>query len=96
MAVIHNVWIKGWNSIYQQAPYILERDYTDFIQYCLAWHACLEVHHDGEEEDFFPKVEEAIGKKGFLSVAVDQHGTLVLFCTHCSRRLLHYFRHLPA
>ena len=75
MAIIHNVWIKGWNSIYQQAPYILERDYPDFIQYCLAWHTCLEVHHDGEEEDLFPKVEEAIGRKGFLSVAVDQHGT---------------------
>ena len=73
MALVHNIWIKGWNSIYLQAPHILERDFADFIQYALAWYDCLEVHHDGEEEDLFPKIEAAIGRKGFLSPAVDQH-----------------------
>ena len=38
MALVHNVFIRGYNSIYQQAPHIRPADYRDFywLLPCLA------------------------------------------------------------
>jgi hypothetical protein len=33
----------------------------------------LHIHHTGEEEDFFPHVEELSGEKGIMEVNVQQH-----------------------
>lgn len=74
MTTVHNMFIRGWNSIYQQAPVISDRDYADFIQYALTWHWVLDLHHDGEEKDLFPRFEREIGVPGFMSGSVDQHG----------------------
>ena len=73
MAQIHNVLFRGYNSIYQQAPYVHKSDYSDFIRYALVWYDFIEVHHTGEEEDLFPKIEEIVGQKDFMGVAVEQH-----------------------
>ena len=74
MTLSHNSFIRGFNSIYQQAPRIKPVDYKDFIGYCLAWHTCIEVHHHYEETLFFPAIEEAVGEKGIMDGEVEQHG----------------------
>ncbi|MCJ1313260.1 hypothetical protein MMC25_006937 [Agyrium rufum] len=73
MALSHNSFIRGFNSIYQQAPRIEATDRDDFIDYCIAWHDCVAAHHHYEETDFFPAIDEAAGEKGLMDGAVDQH-----------------------
>lgn len=75
MALSHNAFIRGFNSIYQQAPRIQTTDKKDFVDYCIAWHDCIAQHHHYEETEFFPAIDKAAGKKGLLDAAVDQHGT---------------------
>lgn len=75
MALSHNAFIRGFNSIYQQAPRIsLPADKKDFVGYCLAWVDCVVQHHHYEETEFFPALDKAARKKGLMDGAVDQHG----------------------
>ncbi|KAK1971086.1 hemerythrin HHE cation binding domain-containing protein [Colletotrichum sublineola] len=73
MALIHNMAIRGLNSIYLQAPYVSSSDSKAFLRYTLAWYSLLHVHHSGEEADFFPAVEELTGQKGLMDCNVSQH-----------------------
>jgi len=63
MALIHNAILRGYNTIYLQAPHVQPADYEDFIGYCLTWYRLVKSHHDDEEENLFPKVVEVLGKK---------------------------------
>jgi len=74
MALSHNSFIRGFNSIYQQAPRIQPADSVDFVGYCLAWHDCVAEHHHYEETEFFPAIDKAVGEKGVMDGAVEQHG----------------------
>jgi len=74
MTLSHNSLIRGFNSIYQQAPRISQSDYSDFFGYCLAWHRCVEEHHMHEEVNYFPEIEKATGQKGVMDGEVEQHG----------------------
>ena len=74
MTLSHNSFIRGFNSIYQQAPRIALSDHKDFIGYCLAWHACIEEHHHYEETNFFPAIDKAVGEEGVMNWEVEQHG----------------------
>lgn len=76
MALSHNSFIRGFNSIYQQAPRIPEADRLDFAGYCLAWHSLIHQHHYYEETDFFPNIDKAAGKKGLMDGAVNEHGMI--------------------
>ncbi|KAI9783036.1 MAG: hypothetical protein M1816_001613 [Peltula sp. TS41687] len=73
MALSHNSFIRGFNSIYQQAPRITVSDSKDFIGYCLAWHACVDEHHHYEETKLFPAIEAAVGEEGILDGEVEEH-----------------------
>lgn len=73
MALVHNCIIRGFNSIYNQAPHIRPSDYKSFVAYCYACFEGLEAHHTGEETHFFPDIEAATGKKGIMEVNVKQH-----------------------
>lgn len=73
MSLVHNMVIRGLNSIYLQAPRVSQNDVLSFLQYALAWWALVNVHHTGEETDFFPYLEDATGQKGLMDVNVDQH-----------------------
>lgn len=73
MCVVHNVLLRGLNSIYIQGPNIQPADYTDFIGYSLCWHSVVHEHHTSEEDQFFPEIEEAVGEKGLLDGNVQQH-----------------------
>lgn len=71
--MVHNTLLRGLNSIYNQAPNIRPEDYKEFIGYSLSWHSVLYDHHTGEEEHFFPGIEEAVGEKGLLDGSVEEH-----------------------
>ncbi|KAK7393861.1 hypothetical protein QQX98_013356, partial [Neonectria punicea] len=73
MTLVHNMIIRGLNSIYLQAPLVSAADAPSFLQYCRVWYALLYVHHTGEEKEFFPYVEDATGKKGLMDNNLDQH-----------------------
>jgi hemerythrin-like domain-containing protein len=74
MALSHNSFIRGFNSIYQQAPRVSSADKEDFVGYCLAWHEMITEHHHYEETDFFPNVDKAARKNGLMDGAVHEHG----------------------
>lgn len=78
MALVHNMVIRAFNSIYKQAPKMRQEDVVDFLHYCSAWHSALKGHHDAEEEVYVPGIEEATGVKGIMDTEIHEHGILVL------------------
>ncbi|KAI1393172.1 uncharacterized protein F4822DRAFT_423634 [Hypoxylon trugodes] len=56
MALLHNAILRGFNSVYQQAPHVRPGDRADFVGYALTWHKFVATHHDDEETVLFPKV----------------------------------------
>jgi hypothetical protein len=76
MALSHNSIIRGFNSIFQQAPRLQTTvDRCDFVGYCLAWIACVTTLFHYEETEFFPNVNKAAGQDGLLDDAVHEHET---------------------
>ncbi|KAK6851591.1 hypothetical protein PG995_011716 [Apiospora arundinis] len=73
MALSHNAFIRGFNSIYQQAPRVPAVDKADFVGYCIAWHDCVEAHHRYEETTFIPSVNKAAGQTGLMQAAIEEH-----------------------
>ncbi|KAK0721227.1 hypothetical protein B0T21DRAFT_337901 [Apiosordaria backusii] len=74
MALSHNAFIRGFNSIYQQAPRVtLPADKADFAGYSVAWADCVHMHHHYEETEFFPNLDKAAGQKGLMDGAVHEH-----------------------
>lgn len=74
MCLLHNSIIRGFNSIYLQAPHVKEGDRSDFIGYALTWHKFVQSHHDDEEENLFTKVEEVLGDKEVFTETHAEHG----------------------
>lgn len=73
MALVHNCIIRALNSIYIQAPHVPASQYPNFISYSLSVYQGLTMHHDGEEETFFPLIEELTGEKGLMDANVQGH-----------------------
>ena len=73
MANAHNLLLRGLNAIYNQAPYIKPADVTSFLHFCDTWYMGISIHHDGEENDFFPAIEQMCGEKGIMEANVEQH-----------------------
>jgi len=72
--LVHNMIIRGLNSIYLQAPNIKEKkDVTDFVTYMYSWSLLVHMHHDNEESMIFPLLEKNIGIDGYMEKNVDQH-----------------------
>jgi hypothetical protein len=74
MALTHNSFIRGFNTIYQQAPRTATSDYNAFIGYCLERHTCVEERHNYEESNSFPAIDKAMGKKDAMASEEEQHG----------------------
>ncbi|KAF2964977.1 hypothetical protein GQX73_g8603 [Xylaria multiplex] len=74
MALSHNAFIRGFNSIYQQAPRLnLDVDKSDFVGYCLSWVDCVVTHHQYEETELFPNIDKAAGQQGLMDGAIHEH-----------------------
>jgi hemerythrin-like domain-containing protein len=63
MAHIHNAILRGYNSIYLQAPHVEDADKAAFVGYAMTWYHFVKSHHEDEEAELFPKVEEVLGTK---------------------------------
>lgn len=74
MALLHNAILRGFNSVYLQAPHVKSADYADFIGYSLAWYKLVKSHHDDEEAELFPKVEDVLNEKGIWDETISEHG----------------------
>jgi hypothetical protein len=73
MAHVHNMLIRGLNSIHLQASHIKPADEKPFCKYIMGWYNLLHSHHSGEEAMFFPIVEKMTGTKGIMDTNIDQH-----------------------
>lgn len=74
MVLSHNAFIRGYNSIFQQAPRVQSpTDKTEFVGYCVAWVDCVLQHHHYEETEFFPNLNKAAGQRDLMAGAVHQH-----------------------
>lgn len=78
MANVHNLLLRGLNSIYLQAPMVIEpTDIADFMLYIKAWVDTVHHHHLAEESMLFPEIEkiaqEAKGIENVMSANISQH-----------------------
>jgi hypothetical protein len=73
MAHIHNAILRGYNSIYLQAPHISDADKPAFIGYALTWFRFVKSHHDSEENELFPKVEDVLHRNDIWGATHDEH-----------------------
>jgi hemerythrin-like domain-containing protein len=74
MAVVHNVILRGYNSIYKQAQHIRPHDVCDFLGYSKAWIDMVLGHHHSEEAVLFPMLADAAGIPGLMDTDKDEHG----------------------
>ncbi|SPO02368.1 uncharacterized protein DNG_05041 [Cephalotrichum gorgonifer] len=73
MCMLHNCIIRGYNSIWHQAPHVADADKPDFINYSLTWHKFVQSHHDDEEANLFPKVEDQLADKQVWEESHKEH-----------------------
>ncbi|KAF2839282.1 hypothetical protein M501DRAFT_1011149 [Patellaria atrata CBS 101060] len=76
MCLVHNMFIRVFNSIYLQAQHVPPSEYGNFIGYALLFYTNLEHHHRGEEERFFRRIAEHCGEVGVMEREVGQHAEL--------------------
>lgn len=74
--MLHNSIIRGYNSIYLQAPHVKEADKSDFVGYALTWFRFVKSHHDDEEANLFTLVEQSLGDDTVFGETHEEHGTL--------------------
>ena len=94
MALAHNGIIRGMNSMYLQATNIPREDLDtirDFLTYCQCWSESMHHHHDAEEQDFFPDIEQITAIQGIMERNVEQHRAFTpgfdLFQEYCRTSL---------
>ena len=74
MAMLHNSIIRGYNSIYLQAPHVEDVDKADFIGYALTWFRFVKSHHDDEEANLFTLVEQSLDDPKVWGETHEEHG----------------------
>ena len=74
MCLLHNAIIRGFNSIYLQAPHVSDADKDSFVGYARTWFRFVKSHHDDEEQNLFPKVEEVLDDKNIWVETHAEHG----------------------
>ncbi|KAH7326447.1 hypothetical protein B0I35DRAFT_405687 [Stachybotrys elegans] len=73
MCLLHNSIIRGFNSIYLQAPHVYDGDRAPFVGYALTWFRFVKSHHDDEEANLFTKVEDILGDKDIWAETHKEH-----------------------
>ena len=77
MTHAHNVFLRGLNSVYHQAPIIKkQQDAQDLFVFCRAWIVALEHHHNIEETTLFPAIDEITKQKSTCARERAQHKTI--------------------
>lgn len=81
MASIHNMILRGLNSIVQQGPHVPDarqpgyhaQDVSDFLVYVTAWCDTLEHHHNVEHSTLFPHIEQMAEVPDLMDEMEEQH-----------------------
>ncbi|RFU80058.1 hemerythrin hhe cation binding domain-containing [Trichoderma arundinaceum] len=73
MANVHNMILRGLNSIYLQAPHIKSADEQSFLGYSSCLYDLIHVHHEGEEDILFPAIVDMSGETGVMDQNIEQH-----------------------
>ena len=74
MAHIHNAIIRGYNSIYLQAPHVADADKPAFVGYALTWFRFVKAHHDDEENELFPAISRVLHDEKIWGETHKEHG----------------------
>lgn len=78
MALVHNVIIRGMNSIYLQCEHVTNQMASSFLLYCQCWTEFIQSHHGCEEVAYFPIIEEAVGVEGLSEGNLEQHDAFLV------------------
>ena len=75
MIIMHNAFIRGLTSIYLQCVHIETSpgDIPDFVAFCKVWGELLQDHHETEETDVFPFLEEGAEVPGLMKSSFEEH-----------------------
>jgi len=77
MLQVHNVLLRGMNSIYLQATGVEKTAspgvVRDFVSYAGVWAQLVEEHHSTEETLVFPELEALLAAPGLMAGNVAQH-----------------------
>jgi hypothetical protein len=76
MALVHNMFMRAFNTIYLVAPRVPQTEFQNFVEYSFQVYKAVRNHHREEEEYVFPAIEEATGEKGIMEVNEEQHREL--------------------
>lgn len=74
MCSMHNAIFRGFNCIYQQAPYVVDADKASFVGYCLTWYRVLKYHTENEDSSLFPRTEELLKDNSIWEGMHQEHG----------------------
>ncbi|KAK4193217.1 hypothetical protein QBC35DRAFT_480938 [Podospora australis] len=78
MALLHNSILRGYNSIYHQAPLVQDKDKADFVGYALTWYKFVKSHHDDEEETLFTKIERLLQDRNIFTETHEEHESFLV------------------
>ncbi|KAK8128050.1 hypothetical protein PG984_009158 [Apiospora sp. TS-2023a] len=72
---MHNAFTRGLTSIHLQCVNIKTspKDIPDFVAFCKIWGELLQDHHETEETDVFPFLEEGAGVPGLMKSSFEEH-----------------------
>jgi len=71
--IAHNALLRALNSVYLQSEQLKNpKDQADCVLYVKYWIDWIAHHHHGEEEMFFPEVEE-LGKEAGIAVHMTEN-----------------------
>lgn len=77
MAHVHNLILRGLNSIYQQAPHVRDtKDAQDLFIFCRAWIMTVKHHHGTEEAQLFPGLAALTGDATICQTEMEQYKLL--------------------
>jgi hemerythrin-like domain-containing protein len=82
MALIHNIILRGLNSIYNQcaSPKLkFSEDIADFMLFCASFSIVLRSHHATEENVYFPLLDSmcSLSRKGVATQNHNEHETFL-------------------
>lgn len=75
MTIIHNLILRIINTVYLQCINVEKspNDVQDFVSYAMEWSKMVEEHHETEETEVFPEIEQLAGVPGLMQANVAQH-----------------------
>lgn len=88
MVLMHNIILRGLNTIYNQASHVKPDGHDDFFGYSLCWCEVYENHARGEEMHMFPEIDKAAGEKGLMDFDKHDHDLIQTSLTAQKTHLL--------